>query len=99
MKIPDISTGGHLMHVPPDKSAPWLHLGEIALSSRLLIGFEQYTSPEIIKSILDASGVEVIILNIDLAHQTTGDTESYCPVDILTLSQVVDMDRYLVIGT
>lgn len=75
---------------------PWLVVSdEIVLRSRLLIGFEQYRSPSIIKAVLEASGVELIILTINPWQQD----EQSPSVDLASLSSVVDLSKYIIVGT
>lgn len=83
-----------ITYEPP--SVPWLTIDGISLHSRLLIGFEQYRSPSIIKRVLEASGVEIIILQSNRWYK---EKQENSPVDISRLSEIVDLSKYLVIGT
>lgn len=75
---------------------PWLKVGENAFYSRLLIGFEQYRSPQIIADVLKASKVEIIIIGIITSQQKSKDNYS---VDIISLGKIIDLSKYTIIGT
>ncbi|UNP89289.1 hypothetical protein MNZ22_02115 [Aeromonas encheleia] len=44
---------------------PWLKIKDVELTSRLLIGTEQYTTAEMIKEVTIASGSELMIATIN----------------------------------
>ncbi len=73
-------------------TAPWLEVGGRALTSRLLLGIEQYTSPELVGQVLDAAGADVFITTFDLEHTRSS-------LLLMDLDEHVELDRYTWIGT
>ncbi|HUN36799.1 MAG TPA: hypothetical protein VMU95_32790 [Trebonia sp.] len=71
---------------------PWLRIGSVTLRSRLLVGIEQYTDPDLVSSVLEAAGAEVFITTYD----QTGSRTSLLLSD---LDEAVDLDRYIQVGT
>ncbi|RAI99676.1 thiamine biosynthesis protein ThiG [Aeromonas salmonicida] len=51
---------------------PWLKIKDIELTSRLLIGTEQYTTAEMIKEVTIASGSELMIATINPRDRSSG---------------------------
>ncbi|MDI1464093.1 thiamine biosynthesis protein ThiG [Catellatospora sp. KI3] len=71
---------------------PWLNLGGYELTSRLLVGIEQYTSPSLVRQVLEASGSQIFI--------TTVDPDNNRPSLLLSdLEDELPLERYLWIGT
>jgi thiazole synthase len=71
---------------------PWLVIGEHSFRSRLVLGIEQYTSPELVGAVLEAGGCDVFITTFDL-------TNTRPSLLLSDLDQVVDLDRFTWIGT
>ncbi|WFE20058.1 thiamine biosynthesis protein ThiG [Solwaraspora sp. WMMD937] len=70
----------------------WLTLGGYELTSRLLVGIEQYTSPTMVRQVLEVTNSQVFI--------TTVDPDNNRPSLLLSdLADELPMDRYLWIGT
>lgn len=70
----------------------WLTIGGTDLTSRLLVGIEQYTSPSVIRQVLEATGSQVFITTVDPDNNRSS----------LLLSDIadeIDVDDYLWIGT
>jgi len=71
---------------------PWLTIGDRSFTSRLLLGVEQYTNPQIIGQVLRAASADVFITTYDLDNTRSS----------LLLSDVdgeIDLSRYTWIGT
>ncbi|MDT0531532.1 thiamine biosynthesis protein ThiG [Micromonospora sp. DSM 115977] len=70
----------------------WVRLGDTELTSRLLVGIEQYTSPSVIRQVLEATGSQVFITTVDPDNNRSS----------LLLSDLADeipIEKYLWIGT
>jgi thiazole synthase len=71
---------------------PWLQAGRYTLRSRLLVGIEQYTDPDLVRAVLEAAGTELFITTYD----QTGSRTSLLLSD---LDEAVDLSRYIQVGT
>lgn len=69
------------------KLTPWLKTNKIELTSRLMIGTEQYSSAEMIRDITMASGAELLIATINPKDRSAG-------VTIADVSQAFDEKGY-----
>ncbi|MFD7923253.1 thiamine biosynthesis protein ThiG [Streptomyces sp. NPDC059740] len=78
--------------VEEELNTPWLELGGHRLTSRIIVGIEQYTSPETVREVLEATGSQIFI--------TTVDPDRHRSSLLLTdLADVLPMESYLWIGT
>src|SRR5688500_14500685 len=75
-----------------DTAQHWLELGGRRLTSRLIVGIEQYTSPVLVREVLEVTGSQIFITTVDPDNNRSS----------LLLSDLADelpTDRYLWIGT
>jgi len=71
---------------------PWLTLGGHKVISRLIVGIEQYSSPAMVRQVLETTGSQIFITTVDL--------ETDRPSLLLSdLADELPMDQYLWIGT
>jgi len=71
---------------------PWLEVGDAKFRSRLIVGIEQYDSPEVVRDILVASGADVFITTVDPDNRRSS-------LLLSDLDAVLPLDRFIWIGT
>lgn len=71
---------------------PWLKAGACQLSSRIILGVEQYTSSALVGEVLEASGADAFIITYDLEHTRAS-------LFLADLDSELELSRYSWIGT
>lgn len=71
---------------------PWLVVGDRQFRSRLIVGIEQYESPEFIRRVLEATAADVFITTLDPDNRRAS-------VLLSDLDGEMDLDKYIWIGT
>ncbi len=71
---------------------PWLVVGDRQFRSRLIVGIEQYESPEFIRQVLEATEADVFITTLDPDNRRAS-------VLLSDLDSEMDLDNYIWIGT
>lgn len=75
-----------------DLAEPWLVLGGRELTSRLLVGIEQYTSPAVVRQVLEVTGSQIFITTVDPDNRRSS-------LLLSDLDDELSLDRYLWVGT
>jgi thiazole synthase len=71
---------------------PWLEVGDAKFRSRLIVGIEQYDSPEVVRDILLTTGADVFITTVDPDNRRSS-------LLLSDLDAVLPLDRFIWIGT
>ena len=74
----------------PDES--WLTLGGHRLTSRIIVGIEQYDSPSLVRQVLEVTGSRIFITTVDPDNNRSS-------LLLTDLADELPMDDYLWIGT
>jgi thiazole synthase len=75
-----------------DLREPWLTLGGYGLTSRLIVGIEQYTSPAMVRQVLEATESRVFITTVDPDNRRAS-------LQLSDLAGELPLDEYLWVGT